>query len=44
MLIIIGIVLFEFCFVGWKFLGRLVGVIIFIIGAFLILCKILGVF
>jgi hypothetical protein len=44
MLIVIGIILFGFCLVGWKFIGRLAGVIIFIIACFLIFCKAIGLF
>jgi hypothetical protein len=44
MLIILGIILFGFCLVGWKFIGRLVGVIGFAILILIILCKAVGIF
>jgi hypothetical protein len=44
MLIILGSILFGFCLVGWKFIGRLVGVIGLAILLLIILCKVGGIF
>jgi hypothetical protein len=44
MIIILGIILFGFCLAGWKFIGRLVGVIGLAVLLLIILCKVVGIF
>jgi len=44
MLIVLGLILFGFCLAGWKFLGRLVCVVLFFIAIGFILLMASGIF